>query len=147
LSIQSSTVVGVVVVVLILGAVATIGYYQTQVAPFATNTTTTTGPPAVACPSAKCVNVTIPNGASTTAPGYGPATVTVVIGVNNTLYWINGDTTGTPHTVTARDNSWGSGSMNQGDTYQHTFTAAGTYNYYCTFHPTVMKGTVIVKSG
>ena len=36
-----------------------------------------------------------------------------------------------------------SGSMNSGDTFQHQFTAAGTYEYVCKFHP--MLGRVRVN--
>lgn len=143
-----SPAVGVIVAVLIIGAVASIGFFQFSVAPSiftSTSTTTTTATTAAGCQPGKCVNVTIPTGASTTPPGFAPDTVTVVLGVNSTVMWTNSDTTGIPHTVTAKDGSWGSPTMNQGDTYIHTFTAAGTYPYYCTFHPSVMTGTVIVK--
>ncbi|MDA4126941.1 MAG: cupredoxin domain-containing protein [Thaumarchaeota archaeon] len=144
---QSSTIVGAIVAVLIVGAVATLGYYQFEVAPGLVSATSSV--PSVTCPSSACVNVTIPSGASTIAPGFSPDTVTVVIGVNNTVFWTNSDDSGTPHTVTPKsgpDNSWGSGTLNRGDTYTHTFTVSGTYGYYCTFHPSVMTGTVIVKT-
>ncbi len=146
--ISTAVAVGVIVSILIVGAVAAVGYFQFKIAPsmFSSTTTTTstlTGLP----PPGRYVNVTIPTGAATTAPGFAPDTITVVLGVNNTVVWINGDGMGIPHTVTAKDNSWGSGTLNQGDIYMYTFATAGTYNYYCTFHPTVMKGTVVVKSG
>ncbi len=90
------------------------------------------------------VSVTIPAGAGTdtTSPGYSPATVTVVIGVNNTVVWTNKD--GVPHTVTLVDKLFDSGNMNSGDTFAFTFTTPGTYHYSCSYHPW-MKGTVIVK--
>ena len=147
----TSTAVGVVVAILIVGAIATLGYYQFEVAGKQTSTSTTSTAASVTCPSAACVNVTIVTGASTTPPGFSPDTVRVVIGVNSTVFWTNGDGSGTPHTVTPKTASagWpsGSGILSHGDTYQWTFTAAGTYNYYCTLHPTVMSGTVIVVAG
>jgi len=73
--------------------------------------------------------------------GYSPSTITVVIGVNNTVQWVNNDTA--PHTVTATDHSFDSGNLNPGDTWIYTFTKPGTYTYVCTYHPW-MKGTVIV---
>ena len=34
--------------------------------------------------------------------------------------------------------------INPGATFEHTFTKAGTFTYYCQLHPT-MTGTVIVS--
>jgi plastocyanin len=39
-----------------------------------------------------------------------------------------------PHTITAADGSWGSGTLAPGQTFEHTFTQAGVYPYYCKFH-------------
>ena len=107
---SGSTIVGAVVAILIIGAVATLGYYQFAVAGGQTTvTTTTTTTPSVTCPSSACVNVTIPSGASsppagyssgqTTTFGYAPDVVTVVIGKNNTVFWTNNDVA--PHTATS----------------------------------------------
>ena len=58
----------------------------------------------------------IPQGAeaNTAVPGYSPATITVVIGVNNTVQWTNNDVA--PHTVTAssvrQEPKFDSGDMN-----------------------------------
>jgi plastocyanin len=52
------------------------------------------------------------------------------------------DDGGLEHTVTADDNSFDSGRMSSG-TYDHSFTAAGTFNYHCQVHAR-MHGTVIV---
>jgi plastocyanin len=156
LSARSTTIVGVVVAVLIIGAVASIGYYQFEVAPFQTTATSTTT--AASCTPTTCVNVQIYAGAATTSPGFTPDSVTVVIGTNNTVVWLNNDTQGIPHTVTPKTctptpsctQGWpatsGSATLNLGDTYQWTFTVAGTYTYDCSIHPAVMTGTVIVKA-
>jgi plastocyanin len=91
--------------------------------------------------------ITIPLGAQSggLAAYYLPVTVTVVIGVNNTVQWTNNDTT--LHTVTSVTSGvFGSPAISPGQTYIYTFTTAGTFNYYCTFH-NFMKGVVIVKSG
>ena len=89
--------------------------------------------------------VNIKNGAGNNQldPGFSPATITVVIGVNATVSWVNADTQA--HTVTDSGNVFNSGNLAQGKTYSFTFTSAGTYNYICTYH-SWMKGTVIVKS-
>ncbi len=97
--------------------------------------------------SPKLSEVTILKGAGTnvTSPGYSPATITVVVGVNNTIVWTNKDAIF--HTVTAVDGSFNSGTIFSGQTWSHTFTRPGTYSYYfCQYHPW-MKGTVIVKGG
>jgi plastocyanin len=152
MSSQSSTIVGAIVAVLIVGAVATIGYYQFQVAPgFKTSTSSV---PTVICPSSACVNVTIPNGASTTPNGYTtgskttfgytPDTITVVIGKNNTVVWTSNDAsihTSTSDTAGVFD----TGNIALGASAQVTFTTAGTFSYHCSYHP-YMQGTVIVKA-
>lgn len=146
---QSSTVVGVVVAVLIIAAIGSLGYYQFEVAPHQSTTTTTSSGQAQCTPKT-CAHVTIYPGASTLAPGFRPGTITVYLGVNNTVVWLNNDSQsgGIPHTVSADDGSWGSGNtpLNLGDSYQYTFNSAGTYTYKCTIHPAVMAGEVIVKA-
>ncbi len=78
------------------------------------------------------------------AQSFAPSPVTVVIGVNNTVTWVNDDSA--PHTVTANDGSFGSGNIAPTGTFTFTFTTPGTYEYHCLYHPW-MVGTVIVKSG
>ena len=38
------------------------------------------------------------------------------------------------HTITADDGSFDSGIINSGDTFSFTFTAIGTFAYYCQIH-------------
>ncbi len=92
------------------------------------------------------VAVSIANGAgtNTSSKGFTPNTVTVVLGVNNTVVWTNND--GSPHTVTSNSGAFDSGNLAPGQSYTYTFTAAGTYTYHCTYHPW-MTGTVVVKQG
>ena len=73
---------------------------------------------------------------------FSPDSITVVIGMNNTVTWTHYDSV--PHTVTADDNSWGSGDLATGATFTHTFSVAGTFDYHCSIHH-YMTGTVIVK--
>ncbi len=80
-------------------------------------------------------------GVDTTSPGYSPTVIHVVIGVNNTVTWTNYDNV--VHTVTSTNKAFDSGNINAGETFTYTFTAAGTYDYYCVYHPW-MKATVIV---
>jgi plastocyanin len=77
---------------------------------------------------------------------YTPQNVTVIVGTNNTVQWTNKDST--LHTVTSRPGdptSFNSGAISPGGTFEYTFTTPGVYNYYCTFHPGWMHGTVTVK--
>jgi len=93
--------------------------------------------------SATGVVVTIPDGAAaaTNLPGYSPATITVMIGMNSTVTWVNRDSA--PHTVTATDGSFNSHNLDPGQSYTYTFTRPGTFSYYCSYH-NWMKGKVIV---
>jgi plastocyanin len=75
---------------------------------------------------------------------FSPLEVTVVIGVNNTVNWVNDDNAA--HTVTAKDGSFSSGNMASGSSYTYTFTTPGTFTYYCAYH-SWMVGTVVVKAG
>jgi amicyanin len=72
---------------------------------------------------------------------FDPPVLTVPVGT--TVVWTNRDDV--PHTVTSTDKTFkSSGALDQGDSYSYTFTAAGTYNYYCTVHP-FMTAKVIVQ--
>jgi plastocyanin len=72
---------------------------------------------------------------------FNPSTITVA--ANTTITWTNKD--GMSHTVTSKTGSeLNSGNIAADGTWSHTFTAAGTYQYYCTIH-TSMNGTVKVN--
>lgn len=71
---------------------------------------------------------------------FTPATITVSIGT--TVKWINQDSS--EHTVTAVDGSFDSGQMAQGQSFSFTFNKAGTFNYKCGNHPS-MLGKVEVQ--
>lgn len=52
-----------------------------------------------------------------------------------------------PHTVTAADGSFDSGTMSAGDTFEYTFNEAGTFEYFCQFHGSPgsgMAGAIVV---
>jgi plastocyanin len=78
---------------------------------------------------------------------YNPTPVNIPKGT--TVTWTNHDTTA--HTVTEGNpsgysppNGFDSGILAPGSVFTHTFPTAGTVQYYCTLHPT-MLGEVIVK--
>ncbi len=66
----------------------------------------------------------------------------IEIAVGTTIEWTNQDPLA--HTVTADDGSFDSGLIQPGDKWRYTFTAPGTFDFYCTPHP-FMKGVVVVK--
>ena len=62
---------------------------------------------------------------------YDPDPVSVKAG--QAIVWENSDVA--PHTVTARDGSWDSGTIVLGDAVVMIFDEPGTYPYICTIHP------------
>lgn len=70
---------------------------------------------------------------------YQPDPVTVQVG--GKVIWQNEDTA--PHTATADDGSFDTGTLERGKLKSETFKQAGTYPYFCEIHPT-MHGTLEV---
>jgi len=94
--------------------------------------------------------VTIPNQASEPSCAesgscFSPSEVT--IGIGDSVTWHNDSTAA--HTVTSGnpedgpDGVFDSGLFMGGETFSHTFTESGQYQYFCQIHPW-MTGTVIV---
>lgn len=65
----------------------------------------------------------------------------VVVQASGKVIWQNVDAA--PHTATADDDSWDTGTIEKGKIGSEAFKEAGTFSYYCEIHPT-MKGTVEV---
>jgi plastocyanin/uncharacterized membrane protein YozB (DUF420 family) len=61
---------------------------------------------------------------------YQPGELTVVVGTR--VIWVNQD--GAPHNVTFADGSVGSDNYFEGEAFEHTFRATGTFEIYCTLH-------------
>jgi LPXTG-motif cell wall-anchored protein len=70
---------------------------------------------------------------------FNPGSITVNAG--DTVQWTNNGKVPEGHDVTG--DGLDSGQLKSGDTYSHTFNAAGTFSYICSIHPS-MKGTVKV---
>ena len=66
----------------------------------------------------------------------------IEVTVGTTVEWTNRDPLA--HTVTAVDRSFDSGLIQPGKTFRHTFTKAGTFNFFCIPH-SFMRGRVVVK--
>ncbi len=94
------------------------------------------------------VTVILPNGVgSNQSLNFDPAVVTVVIGNNSLVQWVDKDSI--PHTVTSSPGTpapFDSKTMTQNGVFTFDFTIPGTYNYYCRFHQSYMRGTIIVKA-
>jgi plastocyanin len=68
---------------------------------------------------------------------------TVEIRVGDTVTWRNRDSVA--HTATARNGSFDTGLLADGESASIRFRVPGTYRYICTPHPD-MTGTVVVRS-
>jgi len=72
---------------------------------------------------------------------FGPDDITVSVG--DTITWTN-DESGVAHTTTSDDGLWDSDLLNPGDSFELTFTEAGTFTYFCSIHPS-MIATITVS--
>lgn len=94
-------------------------------------------------------NAAVPSGDAVRSPkveianfAYDPDPVTVEEG--GKVVWINRDSA--PHTATAEDGSFDTGTLEEGKLKSETFKEPGTYAYVCSIHPQ-MHGTVEVVAG
>lgn len=78
------------------------------------------------------INVIIKNFA------FAPNTMTIKAGT--TIVWTNQDSA--PHII--KFDSFESDTLPNGGSYEHKFDTAGTYDYFCSIHPS-MKGQIIVE--
>ena len=87
-------------------------------------------------------------------PSLAPGACQTVVSVGDTVVW-EYRTGSEGHTVTDCGEScdsptgtplWDSGGLSSGQTFSHTFSAPGTYRYYCRFHPDAMRGVIVVEA-
>jgi plastocyanin len=97
--------------------------------------------------SARAATPVRPAQALTAAPvkivnfDYGPNQLTVNVGT--TVTWNN--TADRPHTVTDRGGTFDSQPILPGHVASVTFSAPGTYFYFCRINPSRMNGTIVVQ--
>lgn len=72
---------------------------------------------------------------------FGPARVEILVG--DSITWINADLA--PHTATAGDGAWDTGTLDKGGRGRVTFDMPGEFPYFCAYHPH-MKGSVVVRT-
>lgn len=68
---------------------------------------------------------------------------TLTIGVGDTVTWTN--TGARPHTATDRGGTFDTQPINPGEKGSITFTAPGTYFYFCRINPSKMNATLVVE--
>lgn len=106
----------------------------------------TPAPSASTSPEARslAVSVSIPQGAvDLGAAAFG--TNPLVVEQGATVTWTNNDTVA--HTVTAEDGTFGSDTIEPGETFEYTFDQPGTFNYFCAIHGAAsMSGVVQVNA-
>ncbi|MBI3750539.1 MAG: cupredoxin domain-containing protein [Chloroflexi bacterium] len=83
---------------------------------------------------------------------FQPSTLTVHVG--DTVTWTVTEAISDPHSVTSgtykdaassgKDFDSGVKLKNNGDSFSHTFDAAGTFAFFCAVHPDTMSGTITV---
>lgn len=156
--ISGTSIAGVVLLVVVLavaaaylfanppvsGATATANQYSYTA--YGQTTSTATSMAAVTgtgAPPANAVYVYIPNDGGYPFAPFEPSTITVVLGVNSTVVWVNQDVL--VHNVNSNGGFFNSGDIAPNGQWWFTFTTAGVYPYYCSYHPS-HTGVVIVES-
>jgi plastocyanin len=76
---------------------------------------------------------------SIVAFAFNPNPISVSVG--DTVRWTNNDPV--DHTTTSAGN-WNSGSLTPGASFSEVFESPGTFNYFCSIHPS-MTATVVVN--
>jgi plastocyanin len=110
----------------------------TATTPTATTPTATTGAPA---PRSIDLHVQLAGDPADTISDFQFAPATITVHVGDTITWTNDGPS--PHSATAYNGSFDTGTLEKGQSGSHTFTQAGTFTYYCRIHP-FMHGTVVV---
>jgi plastocyanin len=96
------------------------------------------------------MEIVIPNGIGVNSSiKYEPPTLTLVVGVNNTVVWNDQDTTAVHNVISVSvppgGTMWDFENMSGGNSYCVTLDAPGTYTYEI-FLNYIEEGTIIVKT-
>ena len=84
-------------------------------------------------PTPTLVTRPAPTVATTAAVIQGFAHLDLTVQAGTTVVWTNRD--GVPHTTTAAEGQWDSGTLQEGQSFSFTFTEAGVFSYFCAIHP------------
>lgn len=72
---------------------------------------------------------------------YSPLNITIDAG--RAVRFVNRDSV--KHTATAQDVSWGTGTLEPGQSFSRYFSTPGTYPFFCSYHSSTMMGTITVQ--
>src|SRR5665213_859720 len=75
---------------------------------------------------------------------FSPASFNAVVGDTIEWVWAGGTHTTTSTSVPAGAATWNHPMTSSNTTFQYVVTIAGTYNYWCAIHTTMMEGTITV---
>ena len=102
-------------------------------------------------PAATTAAASATTGAGGAAPATGDGAVAIKdfafdpgdasVAAGTAVTWTNED--GAAHRIKSDDDSFNSDDLGQGDTFEHTFDSAGTFDYVCGIHPS-MTGSITV---
>jgi plastocyanin len=131
------------IIILVLAAVAGIAYY------LGTPPSLPSANSASACPTMP-MEIVIPDGIGVNSSiKYEPPTLTLTVGLNNTVVWNDQDTTVLHKVISVSvppgGTMWDFENMSGGNSYCVTLSAPGTYTYeiYLNY---IEEGTIIVKA-
>lgn len=77
---------------------------------------------------------------------FTPSALNINSGDTVRWVWVSGTHTTTSTSVPAGATAWDSPMNSSSTQFQMKFTVAGTYNYHCSIHPTMMTGTITVSA-
>lgn len=105
-------------------------------------TTTTAAPQLTTTTTAATTTTIVVGGTEVSIENFvfGPSNLAVSVG--DTIAWTN-DETVVGHTTTSDDGLWDSKVLSPGDTFEFTFTEAGTFTYFCTLHPSMQAAITV----
>jgi plastocyanin len=122
---NNKIIIGIVVVVVVIGSI--FYFTQKQYQPSQQQPSAKQSQTLVAANTITIQNFT-----------FNPGTLTVSQGAKVT--WINQD----PTTHKIKSDTFNSSDLNQGNTFDFTFTTKGTFDYSCAIHPS-MTGKIVVE--
>ena len=107
--------------------------------------TATPEPTSTATPTPTATAIPTPTTITSNISGYSLSNITISTGT--VIKWINSHAA--PHTVTSGtpgnlSDIWDSDTISNGNSYSHTFSNSGTFQYFCKIH-TSMRATVTVN--
>lgn len=89
------------------------------------------------------VNAVEPDASDPRSWGFAPPSLTARVG--DSVVWTNAGSA--PHTATASDHSFDSGTLQAGGTYTYTLEKTGTLGYICSLHPWMQGSVRILPRG